>query len=158
MIPLFSALLIISLVLMFCAFLLPRKKTKPTPAPAPQPSVTRIGKEVIYDDTPGRNYPLKVYVEFRNSSSDYIDVKVSRWASGIDAQIFHQVLQIWTGYSWHPTPDGLASLPIRPGSTFRLWIAPNQGYSKPALQALCDHDRLGTLMLLINNQDRSFVV
>jgi hypothetical protein len=74
MIPLFSALLVISLVLMLCAFLLPRKKAKPTPPPAPQPSVTVIGKEVIYDETPGRNYPLKVYVYFRNRSSDYLDV------------------------------------------------------------------------------------
>jgi hypothetical protein len=165
MILLFSALLVISLVAMLCAFLLPRKKTKPAPLPAPQPLVSVIRKEVIYDETPGRNYPLKVYLYFENTSSRSLSIEVSSW-SGISAVLFRQVLQVWewlpnphgATMQWWPAPHGAAPLTVAPGQNFRLWIGPHSAYSADALDRLCKTNRLGTLTLLLNNQDRSFVV
>ena len=87
-----------------------------------------------------------------------MNVRVARWVRGIQAILLKEVLQVWMGKSWCPTPDGAMVVHVPGGGQFRVWIAPDKRYSQQELQQLCDEKRLGTLVLLINNHEREFAL
>jgi hypothetical protein len=90
-------------------------------------------KNAVYAENPGINYPSKVYIEAMNNTVECTEISISRWLSGIKAEVLTGVLQIWLGYGWFPKPDGLATLHVPPGERFRLWIAPSKQYSRDEL-------------------------
>jgi hypothetical protein len=118
--------------------------------------VTR--KDPVYANNPGINYPSKVYVELLNNTSGCIEVTISRWLSGIRAEVLPAVLQVWLGYGWFPKPDGIARLHVPSGERFRLWIAPDKQYTTDQLQQLCDAKDFGTVMIRVNGQERGIIL
>jgi hypothetical protein len=113
------------------------------------------------DQTPGRKYPLKVYVELINSGNSCGEVAVSHWipGKGIRAKVEPNVLQLWLGNSgWLPEGDGVDRVAVAPGQRCQLWIAPHPDYSQADLEQRCNAKRLGKLVIRVDGNDRELIL
>ena len=152
-VPLWIIPILVSAACVLVAFLLPRKlPPKPT-----SPPLTVIGDfEIRYEPNRGLGFPLKCYVELRNSSSECLEVTFDNYIPDkvcLEKRLA-RVLQVRLNEQWCPEPDGVERVSLYPNQHMRTWIAPDEKlFDVVQLKALRGH--LGDLEFSINKQKQT---
>jgi hypothetical protein len=126
-----------------------------------QAMITRVS-HFIEDDAEGkRTYPLKIRINFRNDSPFPVSVRISTYRRGeapIQDPIPTGVLQARFGDKWLPDHHGEHVMAILPGQLFRTWIGFDRArVSKEQIEGMWGN-RLGTIVLLVNEQQIDFLI
>jgi hypothetical protein len=120
---------------------------------ASKPNIQVIG-EVLVEESPDRDYPLKIRRQLRNDAMDVANVGISRYEGiAVDAKQPWPtaILQLEFERDWHPIPHGSDRIAVLPGQKFRFWIgADEERFNKTQLEKL--RGRIGTMVLLVNGE------
>jgi len=127
------------------------------PATPPTTNVRVINVTAPPPPKQGLSYPLKCYVEFRNSSAHPIEVRFSNYeAIRIPSQkMLFNVLQILFGHDdWVPK-DEVDWIAVLPDQHFRIWLPVDEKHYTPE-QILGFLGNIGKVTLRINNDRFEF--
>jgi hypothetical protein len=116
------------------------------------PTLTKTN--VRLSEQPGKMYPLKYYVEFRNDLAKCVEVSLSGYhASKIALKRFvPNTIQLSLNGSWLPEHVGVDRIALLPGQTCRAWIGIDETKFN-ASQVTTLEGSLGVLTVKVNKKD-----
>jgi|SRR5271165_335889 len=118
------------------------------------PKLTKI--DVRISDEPGKTFPLKVFVQWRNDSKKCVSVSLSEYRpERITLKRFvPSTLQILFQPRWVPEPEAAALVAVLPGQLCQAWVGADETKCN-ATQVEALIGKLGVLVIKVNGNDLS---
>jgi len=118
------------------------------------PTLTKTN--VRLSEQPGKVYPLKYYVEFRNDLTKCVEVSLSAYnAKTVGLKRFvPNTIQLSLNGSWLPEREGVDRIALLPGQICRVWIGVDETKFNAA-QVTKLEGSLGVLIVKVNKKDFS---
>lgn len=116
-----------------------------------RPTLTKTN--VRLSDQPGKMYPLKYYVEFRNDLTKCVEVSLSEYRSNkVGLKRFvPNTIQLSLNGSWLPADVGVDRIALLPGQICRAWIGIDETKFN-AVQVTALEGSLGVLIVKVNKK------